>query len=262
MSLKFAILGCGNSTGVPAIGNVWGACDPNEPKNRRTRCSLLIQSPKTTLVIDTGPDFREQLTKVNIQTIDAALYTHAHGDHISGMDELRVLSYRAKKLLPIYASRSTLDELMMRYDYLFKGHASGFYHPMVDANELHKFGQKHTIGDIDFIPFEQDHATVISTGYRFGDFAYSTDMRMIDDAAIKILRGVKTWVVDCTGYNETLEEASRKPHASLATIYALNKKIKAKQVYLTSLSLAMDYQTLCAELPEGYAPAFDGLKIG
>lgn len=261
MTLKFTILGCGNSTGVPAIGDVWGACDPNEPKNRRSRCCLLVQSSTTSLVIDTGPDFREQMTRVKLPTLEAVLYTHAHGDHISGMDELRLITYRRRSLTPVHASLETMRELERRFDYLFTGGKSGFYQPVVKPCILENFGQVHRIGDIDFIPFEQDHASVISTGYRFGDVAYSTDFRALDDRAVSILKGVTSWIVDSTGYKDSAEEAARKPHASLETIYALNERVQARSVYLTSLSLAMDYKTLLAELPEGYAPAYDGLVL-
>jgi phosphoribosyl 1,2-cyclic phosphate phosphodiesterase len=256
MNLKFTILGCGNSTGVPAIGNVWGVCDPVELKNRRTRCSLLIQSPATTLVIDTGPDFREQLTRLNIQTINAALFTHAHGDHVNGIDELRIISQRTKKLTPVYASHETMEDLRRRFYYLFDGGHDPLYKPVIQPIEINESHQLHSAGDIQFIPFEQNHGACTSTGYRFGDFAYSVDIKTLDSHAINTLQGIQTWIVDCAAYKDT-----SPVHANLEEIFELNEQIRAKQVYLTSLSLAMDYKTLINELPNGYAPAFDGMTI-
>ena len=259
--MKFTILGCGNSTGVPSIGDVWGACDPKEPKNRRGRCSLLVESKTTKLVIDTGPDFREQLTRVKIPTVDAILYTHSHDDHVMGISDIRSITFRNKKITPVYGSAETLDEITQRFDYHFKGGKSKLYPPILQAMEIKDFGVKNTIGDIDFVPFHQDHGTCITTGYRFGDFAYSVDFISLEDAAVNVLKGVKTWVVDAAGYKEPRDDGRLHVHANLDTIYELNKRVGASQVYLTSLSLAMDYKTLTEELRAGYAPAYDGLSF-
>ncbi len=254
--MKFTILGCGNSTGVPAIGNVWGACDPNESKNRRTRCSLLVESATTKIVIDTGPDFHAQLTRHNIQAIDAVLYTHAHSDHMAGIDDIRAITFRRKSVTPVFGSRETMDELTRLYDYLFFGGKSKIYPPILE-HHIFEYENKIQVGDIEFSTFAMDHGTCVSTGYRFGDFAYATDFLRLDDRAVAALKGVKVWIADAAGYKET----GNKVHANLETLYALNQKIGAEQVYLTSLSLSMDYKTLCAELPPGFAPAWDGLVI-
>ena len=254
------ILGCGNSTGVPAIGNYWGACDTSEPKNARTRSSALIQSNTTTLVIDTGPDFRQQLNRENISKIDAVLYTHQHSDHTAGIDELRVLKHRNKmKLIPIYGNIETLQDLKHRFYYVFDGGNHALYPPLIKPHQItpETFGHTMSIGDINLIPFEQDHGSCLSLGYRFGDTAYSVDILTLNDAAVETLKGVNNWIVDCAAYHNDNNEV----HASLNTIYALNDKIGAKNVFLTSLSLAMDYKTLCDELPEGYIPCYDGLRI-
>lgn len=256
MKAKVTILGCGNSTGVPAIGNVWGKCDPREPKNRRLRASIAVRSETTTLVIDTGPDFREQLNRENISTLNAVLYTHAHGDHINGIDELKLIYFRTANLVPIYGNSWTLEDLERRFDYLFKGGKHELYPPMLRSIEL-QYGQAVTIGDLTFTSFEQDHASCTTAGYRLGDFGYSTDMRNLDDTAVNALKGIRTWIVDGAGYNDP----NAKLHANLETIYKLNERIGAEQVYITSLSLGMDYKTLCAELKSGFAPAYDGLEI-
>ncbi len=257
MTLRITVLGCGSSTGVPAIGNYWGACDPNEPKNNRSRSSIAIQSTETTLIIDTGPDFRTQMNKANIATLDAVLYTHAHNDHVHGIDDLRVITYRNKKLIPIYADKKIMEELKKKFKILFN--SNDLYPAILESMTFKNqhYGHEISIGDINVIPFEQDHGSCTSTGYRFGNFAYSVDMWKLDQKAIEILKGIKTWIVDCAAY----KNEKNPVHAYLGRIYELNEQIGASQVYLTSLSLQMDYQTLLNELPEGYAPAYDGLIV-
>lgn len=257
MKAKATILGCGNSTGVPAIGNYWGACDPSEPKNKRTRSSIAVQTDTTTLVVDTGPDFREQINCANIASVDAVLYTHAHGDHVNGIDELRTLSMRQQKLMPVYLNEWSLEDLERRFFYLFKGGMSELYPPVLEPHLIKEFGRKMKIGDIEFVPFEQDHGTCMTVGFRFGDFAYSVDIKDLNDEAINLIKGVKSWVVDGAGYKST----TNKVHAGLERIYELNQKIGAETVYITSLSLGMDYQTLCGELRPGYKPAHDGMIL-
>ncbi len=257
MKAKVTILGCGNSTGVPAIGNIWGACDPSEPKNRRRRASIAVQSDTTTIIIDTGPDFREQANEVNIKAIDAVLYTHAHSDHVAGIDELRVITFRQKKQTKIYGNAWSIADLRKRYEYLFSGNNHELYPVVVEPRVINDFGMPVTIGDITFTPFEQDHGTCSTVGYRFGDFAYSTDMLTLNDAAIGALRGIKTWLVDAAAY----KDPHNKVHACVNEVIRLNGQIRAQQVWLTSLSLPMDYKTLRDELPDGCAPAYDGLTL-
>jgi len=257
---EIIVLGCGNSTGVPAIGNYWGQCDPNEPKNTRTRSSIVVKSSKTTLVIDTGPDFRQQMNRENINNVDAVLYTHQHNDHVMGIDELRVLKFRnQKKIIPIYANPETIDDLERRFTYMFKGGNHKIYPPILQTNilTLDALGKENRFDDIAFTPFEQDHGSCTSLGYRFGDFAYSVDILDLDAEAIKTLTGIKTWLVDCAAYKDN----ENAVHAGIDKIIELNKKIRADKVYLTSLSLSADYQTLINELPENYYPSYDGLRL-
>ena len=260
MSLTLTILGCGNSSGVPAIGNYWGKCDPTEPRNNRMRASACVQRENTTLIIDTGPDFKQQINRAdNIHNIDAVLYTHAHSDHINGIDELRGVYFRNQALVPIYGDESTISELKRRYEYLFQGGKLDIYPPILQetAFKAKDYGQNHQIGDISFTPFLQDHGSCQSVGYRFGDLAYSTDMLDLDETAVETLKGIKTWIVDGCGYHNEDNVA----HANLKTLYKLNEQISAEQIYLTSLSLLMDYKTMIDELPEGYEPAYDGLSL-
>lgn len=261
MNLKITVLGCGNSSGVPAIGNYWGQCDPNEPKNRRTRSSLLVQSETTTLVIDSGPDFKQQINREDVKKVDAVMFSHAHSDHIAGIEDVRGLVFRSEhSTMAVYSNEETLTELKNRYTYLFEGGKAEIYPPIISGYAFDKnaYGQAQVIGDIEFIPFVQDHGTCETVGYRFGDFAYSVDILTLNETAIETLKGIKNWVVDCAGYHSD----ENPVHAGLKEIYRLNKEIDAETVYLTSMTLTMDYQTMISELPNGYIPAHDGLTFG
>ena len=256
--MKITVLGCGASAGVPSIGNHWGSCDPAEPKNRRRRPSILIQTKSTTILVDTGPDFRDQMNMFDIKGLDAVLYTHAHGDHVAGMDDLRPYRLRNKRLIDIYGMPETLKELRHRFDYMFTQKAD-IYPQIVRPHDidLQKHDRLLKIGDIEVMPYEQDHGTCQSLGFRFDTFGYSTDMIDLDEASIEALRGIDIWLVDGAGYKMN----DNQVHASLTKIYALNEKIGASKVYLTHMTPQMDYATLLRELPAGYEPAYDGLII-
>lgn len=252
---KLTILGCGNSTGVPAAGNHWGACDPLEPKNRRSRCSIAVQTDSTTIIVDTGPDFREHMNRTDIKHINAVFYTHAHADHMNGMDDLRGYVFRQKHKLPVYGSSETLADLEGYFPYMFQGGKIALYPPLLDKNIISD--QPFIVDDITATPLPMDHESCTATGYRFGNTAYCVDFVRLGDKAVDALKGIDTWIVDSAGYNQT----DIKVHANLQTIFDLNARICAKRVILTSLSLSMDYQTLCNELPQGYEPAYDGMVV-
>ncbi len=261
MSLKLTILGCGNSSGVPAVGNYWGDCDPNDPKNRRFKCSLAVQSPQATIIIDTGADFRSQMNMFNITDLDCVFYTHQHGDHCHGLDDLRSFFFRNnREMIPCFGSKSALDEISERFKYLFDGGNHSYFYPAIlDPKPFadEQYGKEQQFKDISFIPFEMDHGTCIATGYRFGDVSYCVDMKRLDDKALSIIKGSRIWIVDAAGYNNPDNDV----HADLETIFEYNDVIKAEQVYITSLSTLMDYQTLLNDLPKGFFPAYDGLEI-
>lgn len=256
MKAKVTVLGCGNSTGVPAIGNYWGKCDPDEPKNRRSRCSILVETDNTKIVVDTGPDFRDQLNRTNVTLLDAVLFTHHHSDHVNGLDELRANTFRRKQLTNIYGNRETIEDLRRRWDHMFNGGTIDLYPPLLEPHVIGA-NQALQIGDITATAHELDHTTCKPLGYRFGDFAYSVDMVRMEAPAIENLKGIKTWMVDAAGYKKN----DHIVHASLNDIYRLNEQIGAEQVILTSLSLDMDYKTLIAELPKGYIPAHDMMEF-
>lgn len=263
MSYKITILGCGNAAGTPSIGNFWGDCDPNEPRNRRLRASIAVQSDNTTIVVDTGPDFRHQLNRAQINDLDAVLYTHAHSDHVSGIDDLRMFYFRHNRTpIPVYANNETFTDMRQRFNYIFeggKGAAEGLYYPIIEPHKIKEphVGQIITIGDIDVMPYEQDHMTCTSMGYRFGDVAYSTDMHNLNDQSIEALQGVKIWIVDGAGYKRD----DNMVHASFKGVFELNKRIGAQKVFFTHMSCFMDYKTMIDELPDGYEPAYDGLAF-
>jgi phosphoribosyl 1,2-cyclic phosphate phosphodiesterase len=254
------ILGCGNSTGVPAIGNYWGKCDPDEPKNRRNRPSAYIQLGEASVLIDTPPEIRFMCNSWGVTQIDGVLFTHEHGDHVSGLDDLRIVRFRNdKREVPVYMNQATFNDLRQRFAYLFQGGKSDIYPAILDARVIKtdQYGQSQNFGDIPFIPFAQDHVTCETVGYRIGNFAYCLDMKRLDEAALVALEGIDIWVVDAAGY----QDAENPVHADVKTIFHYNERIGAGRVILSSLSLAMDYQTLADELPGGYEPAYDGLSF-
>lgn len=256
MDGKLIILGCGGSAGVPTIGNWWGACDPAEPRNARTRPSIAIQTQTSLLIVDTGPDFREQMNREHLGAPDAIIITHAHSDHINGLDELRTLQRMKKRKFPLYTSQQTFTKLDQVLGYMFKTSHDGFYPAVCDPVILN-MGEVTTIGDIPFTAFEQDHGSIKSLGVRLGNVGYSTDAKSFGPQAMEILTGVKTWIVDAAGhYSET-----NPVHLAISEIIELNKTIGAEKIYLTHLPPSMDYRTLLKELPRGYEPAYDGMTL-
>ncbi|MBI1327796.1 MAG: MBL fold metallo-hydrolase [Alphaproteobacteria bacterium] len=258
MATKLTILGCGGSMGVPLVGDVWRACDPNEPKNFRMRPSIWVKSDTTSIIVDTGQDFRMQTVKYKIETLDAVLYTHAHSDHVNGIDDVRPYTFRAKKQMPAFMNKATYDELMRRFNYVLV--ETDPLYPVLVAPQVwdeDAYYNEQQIGDIIYTPFPQQHGNIESIGFRFGNIGYSTDMTNLADASIEALKGIDTWIVDGgAGMNDMITV-----HASYSRVIDLNKRIGAKQVFLTHLTAGQDYQTLLKELPQGYAPAYDGLEF-
>lgn len=256
MESTLKILGCGSSAGVPAIGNWWGACNPEEPRNYRTRPSILLETASTSIVVDTGPDYREQMNLHDLRCPDAIIFTHAHSDHINGIDELRTLQRRFKRQFPAYADQATMETLLRRFDYMFQTSEDGFYATVCLPNTL-EMGIETTIGDIAFTPFEQNHGSIKSLGLRIGSIGYSTDVKSLNDNAYKALEGIDTWIVDAAAYHDD----NNPVHASINLVIAMNERIGASKVILTHLPPTMDYKILLSELPEGYIPAYDGMTL-
>jgi phosphoribosyl 1,2-cyclic phosphate phosphodiesterase len=253
--MRVTMLGCGPSWGVPRIGNDWGVCDPKNPKNRRTRCSLLVEDRDHTILIDTPPDLRQQLLIHDIRRIDAVLFTHAHADHSHGIDDLRSINRMVGKPLPIFTDPTTMDELQARFRYIFTPvdtQAPTFYKPAV---EPHTVTGPFNAAGMAVVPFEQDHGFSKTTGFRFGRFAYSTDVRTLDDAAFAALEGIETWVVDC------IRHAPHPTHSHLAQTLSWIERVKPRRSILTHMDETLDYETLRRELPDGVEPGFDGLVV-
>ena len=259
MTGVLTILGCGGSAGVPKIGNDWGACDPSEPRNYRSRASVLIRNGEDTIVIDTGADFRSQMNRENVTELSAVLYTHIHSDHVNGIDDLRAYRQRSAKPVPIYSTHENIIYLQARFDYMF--HDLLPYYPTAltahvwSPDDLYK---PVRIGQTEFTVFEQDHEGLKTLGFRFGDIAYSTDMVTLGPRAVDVLKGIRTWVADG---NNFYVEGDPGPHANKVNLDALNEQIGAETIYITHLKNNLDYRFLRRELPKGYKAAFDGLKI-
>jgi phosphoribosyl 1,2-cyclic phosphate phosphodiesterase len=251
--MKITILGCGSSGGVPLIGNDWGQCDPSDPRNRRLRVSILVEEGPTTILVDTSPDMREQLLACNFKRLDAVLFTHAHADHSHGIDELRSVNWLIKKPVEIYADQNTLKELETRFDYIFqRSNTEAFHKPAVTT---HVVEGAFAVGAIEVLPFAQNHGRFDTVGYRFGDFAYSTDAKALSEASFAALKGVKTWVVDC------IREEPHHTHSHLEQTLQWIERVKPERAYLTHMNETLDYAKLAAKLPRGVVPAHDGLVI-
>lgn len=254
--MTVTILGCGSSGGLPLIGNDWGACDPTNPKNRRTRASVLIEQDDTTVLIDTSPDMREQLLRENVQKLSAVLYTHAHADHCHGIDDLRSMNWRLKTPIDIYGDAPTIQKLTSRFDYIFNHRVEGdaYYKPSLTPHVI-EAGKPLSFGPLTVLPFEQDHTYVKTLGFRIGNFAYTTDAKQLNDAAFKALEGVEVWVVDCVSKNP------HPTHSHLQQTVDWVARVKPKMAYLTHMGQGMDYESILGELPSHIRPAYDGLKI-
>lgn len=257
--MRVTVLGCGGAGGVPLIGGDWGTCDPHEPRNRRQRASILVEAGQSRVLVDTSPDIRQQLIDAGVSKLDAILYTHHHADHVHGIDDVRTLNRISHRVIDAYGSAACLESICTRFDYVFtpppvKNGKASFYKPCLDAHEIQP-GRTFKVGDIDILPFEQDHGFMTTLGLRFGDFAYSTDLVNLDEAAFAALAGVKVWLVGCLGVH------SHPTHAHLDKVLGWIDRLKPARSILTHMTGALDYATLRATLPAGIEPAYDGMVI-
>jgi phosphoribosyl 1,2-cyclic phosphate phosphodiesterase len=258
--LRFTILGCGSSGGVPRIGNLWGDCDPTNPKNRRSRCSLLIErigeGGTTRVLIDTSPDMRAQLLAANVSAVDAVVFTHSHADHVHGIDDLRQLVFLNRQRLPVWADGPTQEALFSRFGYAFVQPEGSSYPPICN---MHTIRDTFTIsgegGDIDISPFEVDHGDITALGFRVAGLAYLPDVSAIPAAAWDQLSDLDWWIVDAL---------RRKPHPTHAHLdQTLEWILRAapRQAVLTNMHLDLDHATVEAETPPHVHAAYDGMVI-
>jgi phosphoribosyl 1,2-cyclic phosphate phosphodiesterase len=261
MSLRVTLLGTGGSAGVPLIGGPdgegdWGACDPAESRNRRTRTSIMIDSAAGGLLVDTSPDMRTQLLACRVRRADAILFTHAHADHVTGLDDVRVLNRIADRPLEAFATQATLDELVRRFDYAFRPwQPPGFFRPVMQPRPVSP-GETVRMAGMDVAVFDQDHGFTRSLGLRIGGFGYSTDAVTLDDTAMARLEGVDTWVVGCFQ-----RDPPHRTHAWLERIYEWTRQLRPRRTILTHMGVDMDWAWLKAHLPPGIEPGFDGQEI-
>ncbi|MEQ1781819.1 MAG: MBL fold metallo-hydrolase [Hyphomonadaceae bacterium] len=261
--LQVRILGCGSSGGVPRIGNDWGVCDPAEPRNRRSRCSVLVRSwapgaaEPTLVLIDTAPDMREQLLAAQVKRLDAVLLTHEHADQCHGIDDLRALVLRNMKRMPVHMDKVTSDIIGKRFDYCFDG--AGSYPAILEKHTDLEPGQAVDIsgpgGTVSFLPLAQDHGGIASLGFRIGSFGYCNDVVRLPEATLERLIGLDTLVVDALRYKP------HPTHASVSQALGWIERLKPRRAVLTNLHVDLDYATLKAELPAGVEPAFDGMEL-
>lgn len=262
MTATLTILGCGSSGGVPRVGGDWGLCDPANPKNRRRRCSVMLEktgaSGITRILIDTSPDLREQMLSENVGEIDGVWFTHEHADHTHGIDELRGFFLRQRRRVPIWADEPTMAMLKRRFSYCFETIAGSDYppilmpHPIVAGRDIAIAGPG---GVISANPFLVSHGHLDALGFRIGNAAYTPDLNGIPDASAPYLSNLDLWVVDA------LKRGPHPSHFCLEDTLKAIERFRPQRAILTNMHIDMDYETLRAELPAGVEPAYDGLKL-
>jgi len=259
MTLSVRILGCGSSGGVPRLAEGapnWGVCDPANPKNRRTRCSILVSNGDSRVLVDTSPDLREQLLAARVGRIDGVLITHDHADQTHGIDDLRVLVLNEKgAMIDLWSDHHALNSLRHKFGYIFEQQRGSGYPPIVAAHQLPEPFAPFAIAGIPVVAFGVGHGRIRSLGFRFGPLAYTPDVDALDEAAFAALEGVDCWIVDA------LRITPHPSHAHLARTLEWIARVKPKRAILTNMHIDMDYDTLMRELPPGVEPGYDGMTV-
>ena len=258
LDLEIVILGCGSSGGVPRGDGDWGACDPQEPKNWRSRCSMLARrhgpDGVTSVLIDTSPDLRLQALRAEIRHVDAVLYTHDHADQTHGVDDLRVFAIHARRRIQAWMDAATHHALTTRFDYIFESHHG--YPAILEARRIPPHGEPWIIdgagGSIPVITFDQAHGPIRSVGYRLGPVAYSSDVSDLDEDALDAVRGADLWIVDALRYSP------HPTHAHVDKTLDWIARSQVKKAVLTNLHIDLDYNALRSILPDNVEVAFDG----
>jgi phosphoribosyl 1,2-cyclic phosphate phosphodiesterase len=257
--MRVTMLGSGGSGGVPLAsgapgGHLGEGVDPHEPKNRRRRVSVLVETQGKTILIDCSPDLRSQILDHGIGRLDAVLFTHAHADHCHGLDELRALSYAQNGAIPAYMSAATRAELTVKFDYAFaSSHKQARLYPAIFEDI--EVSERFEAAGVPVRMFDQEHGRVVSNGFRIGNFAYSTDCAQLDDTAFAIVSGVDLWIVDCLRFQP------HPTHAHFDRTMEWVARARPKRAVLTHMNHTMDYATVKARCPEGVEPGYDGLVV-
>lgn len=256
----YTILGCGSSGGVPRLGGNWGACDPENPKNSRTRCAMLVTrrgtDGDTNVLIDTGPDMRQQLLAADIGVLHGVVYTHAHADHLHGLDDLRQIVFNTRERLQVWADGDTSESLLGRFGYAFVQPKGSPYPPICELNMI---DDDVTVdgpgGPVTLTPFSVNHGSIDALGFRIGGLAYLPDVAQIPDNVWPLLENLDCWVVDA------LRRTPHPTHSHLANTLAWIAKVAPKQAVLTNMHNDLDYVTVATETPDHIHPAYDGMTI-
>ena len=266
MALRVTVLGSGTSSGVPRIGNDWGPCDPRNPKNRRRRASLLVSRrdadrPEvgvTRVLVDTGPDLREQMLDAEVDWVDAVAYTHAHADHIHGIDDLRSFVLNRRRKVDAYMDAATSERMHAAFDYCFVTPPGSYYPPIVTEHRLIA-GEPVTVtgagGPISFRPYTQAHGDIHSLGFRFGNVGYSSDISALRDESLAAMSGLDVLIVDA------LRWTPHGSHFHVDMALQVIEKLRAKRAILTHMHIDLDYKVLSAYLPDNVEPAYDGMEF-
>lgn len=255
--LKITILGCGGAGGVPTVSRGWGACDPDNPRNTRLRASVLVEQGEARLLIDTAPDLRAQCLANGITRLDGVLFTHGHADHTHGLDDLREINRVLNGPLDIWADQDTLDGLMRHYGYAFEGIADGqpIFRPWLTPHLIIAPNPFDCAG-VRITPFVQDHGFMDTLGFRIGNFAYSTDVKALPDAAKAALQDLDLWIIGALTNN-----AAHQTHVSLDTALEWIEELKPKRAVITHMGPELDFEAVKAKCPAGVAPSYDGLIL-
>jgi phosphoribosyl 1,2-cyclic phosphate phosphodiesterase len=262
--LEFVILGCGSSGGVPRADGAWGACDPTDPRNVRSRCSLMVRRPgagdpsqETTVVVDASPEFRLQTAAAGARRLDGLLLTHDHADQCHGIDDIRAFAIAQRRRIACWADADTRRTLTSRFGYIFEGR--GLYPAIAELHAVPDHGVAWAVdgpsSPIPVITFDQDHGPVRSLGYRFGGVAYSSDVVALPESAFEALQGLDVWIVDA------LRDTPHPTHAHVDLALAWIRRVRPRRAILTNMHIDLDYAELAARLPPGVEPAYDGLRF-
>jgi phosphoribosyl 1,2-cyclic phosphate phosphodiesterase len=259
-ALRITILGCGSSGGVPRLGGRWGACDPHNPKNRRRRCSILVEritaQGVTQVLVDTGPDMRAQLLDADVGTLDAVLYTHGHADHVHGLDDLRQIVFNRRKRLPVWAPPETADQLRRRFEYAFVAEPGSLYPPILDLHEIEgPVTVEGAGGPITAQPFTVEHGPIPALGFRFGPVAYLPDVSAMTESAWEAVSDLDCWIVDALRYEP------HGTHSHLAQTLGWIERAAPKRAIITNMHIDLDHDRVDAETPDHVTPAHDGMVL-